>query len=499
MFHLPKRLLIVFLSLFIFLFLPNFTLQQTYAGVPSDIFNTNLLQKNEMEKQARQKDIDEGLQVFSTRTNNSDLQDTMYNVTNMIICTDNDVCGTRPTALGAIASVIGTMYANPPASGLAYTRHVLQNAGLLAKPAHAQGIGFAGFSPLLDLWQATRNIAYTAIILIMVVIGFMVIFRMKIDPKTVVSIQAAIPKIVLTLVIITFSYAIVGFLVDVMYLVMGILIYVVAQANPAWVSRVGDFQQHFMSAGLFELGGKVFSVGFSTLDDFFKSGLNAIGATSVLGSIIGAVTTTVASGPIGWTGALIGFVALPTLLVFIIVLGLLLTWIKLAMILLNSYIQILLALVLGPIQLLTEAIPGKSSFGQWIMNILANLIVFPATTVLLMFAEFLATLNTGQWPTSPNSSAIWTPPMTYVPGTGTFPAFLALGMIFLMPTLVMQIKKSFAPKPIMPLTPSVLFAPLTGATQTTMGMASQFYYMQNMPVIGRFFGGGGGAHPHQTR
>ena len=64
----------------------------------------------------------------------------------------------------------------------------------------------------------------------MIVIGFMVMFRRKIDPKTVITVQNALPKIVLALLLVTFSYAIAAFMIDLMYLVMAIIINLLVSA-----------------------------------------------------------------------------------------------------------------------------------------------------------------------------------------------------------------------------------------------------------------------------
>ncbi len=363
---------------------------------------------------------------------------------------------------------------HPPASGVAYAYDLLQNAGLV-KPAYAQGIGFAGLSPILPLWKTTRNIAYAAIILFMVAIGFMVIFRMKIDPKTVISVQAAIPKIVLTLIIITLSYPIVGFLVDMMYLLMAILIGIIANGM-GQTSRIPEFQSYYMTSDAGDLMKTVFSGGFSSVNDYL---VNNAGNFGVWMGANTAVYTIAAFFNAGAWAFLIGGGGLAALLVLILFLGLLFTFIRLLLLLMNSYIQLLIAIILGPLQLLFEAIPGRSAFTEWLMNVIANLIVFPATVAILMFGEFLTTLDL--------DTPLLSPPLTWLPGRGTFTAFLGIGVIFLAPQLVAQIKKAFHPKPILPISAGTAFAPLTGATQTAMGAASQFYYLKM--TFPKLFGG----------
>ena len=384
-------------------------------------------------------------------------------------------CNPENTALYNLNSVMQAFYLNPPASFAWYIQDTLANAGL-AKPAYAQGIGFAGLTPLLSIWKATRNIAYAVIVLVMVAIGFMVIFRMKIDPKTVISIQAALPKIVFTLILITFSYAIVGFLIDLMYLVIALVIQIIAGSMGKDPNYIADFQSQFMTGGMTTLAGHVFSGGFRSLDDFVKGLWWTVLPTSGLAALLGGLGIL---GFPGW-GMIIAGTAIATapawLLLAILVLGLLYVFIRLVLLLFNSYIQVLIALILGPLILLNEAIPGKSAFGEWIQNIIANLVVFPATVAILMFGTFLTTLN--------ENSTLWAPPLIGMPGfsgsagPNLFSAFIGLGVILISPNLIAQIKKAFGPKPALPVSPGTLLSPLTSTFQTGMGAMSQFYYFQ---------------------
>jgi len=61
--------------------------------------------------------------------------------------------------------------------------------------------------------------------------AFMIMFRVRISPQTVITVQSALPKIIFTLILITFSYAIAGFLIDLMYVVIGIFSFIVTQGG----------------------------------------------------------------------------------------------------------------------------------------------------------------------------------------------------------------------------------------------------------------------------
>lgn len=474
------KILLVFL-LFILLFIGVFK-KETHARA-SDIFtNPRLESFGDDERAGRAKEGDsDTISIFKSRwdikTYSYDLPITLTHA--MATCMyikdgkqDPELCRDHQAGFSLVSKALAYMYSNPPASGVGYAYNMLANAGILAKPAYAQGIGFSGLTPFLPLWTAARNIAYTVIIVIMIAIGFMIIFRMKIDPKTVISVQAAIPKIVLTLILITFSYAIVGFMIDIMYLTMGITISVMAKGM-GWENEIAQLQSQYMNGGIETLGGSVLMVGVRTLDDFFKAFFGLIAALE--GVMAGLAVLTAVTGPV----ALFIGIGVPVIFLFFLFLGLLFTLIRLTLLLFNSYVQLLISLILGPIFLLTEAIPGQSAFTQWILNILANLVVFPATVAILMFAMFLAQINiTG------TSQPLWSPPLTGIPSLGTettgtvFVAFLAISVIFLAPSLVASIKKIFHPKSVLPVSMGTAFSPLTGGISTGMGAMQSFYYVQ---------------------
>jgi len=59
-----------------------------------------------------------------------------------------------------------------------------------------------------EIWKFVRNLSLAALSLIMLVIGIMMINRSKINPQTVVTIQYALPKLIIAVILIVFSYPI---------------------------------------------------------------------------------------------------------------------------------------------------------------------------------------------------------------------------------------------------------------------------------------------------
>ncbi len=213
-------------------------------------------------------------------------------------CTDNPSDGDknyRASLIGKMSNLIATPYANPPASGAYWAFSGLQNAGFVPNSYAAEGIGFAAIKPLIGIWSAMRNLAYLVLVLVMLAIGFMVMFRMKLNPQTVISVESALPKIIMALLYITFSFAIAGFLIDLMYVLIVIGIAVLAKADPSLTSvDAMHLQNQYLNASFGTIWDSMFPVetGKTILGvipiQFSK--LPIIGGLTTLTSIGGALT-----------------------------------------------------------------------------------------------------------------------------------------------------------------------------------------------------------------
>lgn len=122
--------------------------------------------------------------------------------------------------IGFATVAIGTTY-SPPLHASDYARYLGQNFGI-AKSTYAAdgGFGFNALNPLIPIWSLFRNLAYVVLIVVFLIIGIAIMLRVRIDPRTVMTIQNQIPKVVIALIIITFSLAIAGLLIDLMYVVI---------------------------------------------------------------------------------------------------------------------------------------------------------------------------------------------------------------------------------------------------------------------------------------
>jgi hypothetical protein len=357
------------------------------------------------------------------------------------------------------SEVMAYLYTHPQASVVAFARDLGQTLGFIPKTAYAQGIGFSGLAPLLNIWKAFRNVAYAILALFLIIIGFMIMFRKKIDPKTVVTVQNALPRVVLALILITFSYAIVGFMIDLMYLMImllgGLFSTVSTNITPDVITK-------YVSGNFGTVFGDTFVSGLSTIDDilalfgpFSIAAHGVSGVTAVVG-ILGAALNPAT------IGVAVATLAAPSIiLVLLIALALLIAVIRVLVMLISAYVQIIIALLTAPLQLLMVAMPGSTAFEDWMKNLVANLIVFPITAGILMLSKILASeysMFSGQ--------RLWGAPMLNPSGTEGLTGVIALGLLFTIPNIAGSIKEALKAKTPVQAGPGAIFSPIwTGATQ----------------------------------
>lgn len=277
--------------------------------------------------------------------------------------------------IGSLNGLISQMYANKPAATSTFVADAINSAGF-AQPAYAQGLGFASLSPILDLWKVFRNISYTFFALIFIVIGFMIMFRTKISGNAAVTAQQAIPSIIMSLIFVTFSYAIAGLLIDGMYLVM----YLILGLFGTTLANTGGAD--LINLNIVQLGAKLFTA------TGFSSGALENNA-NVIDTFLDAFTTNpiVNNGAVEFIGAL--------LLSLIFAIASLIATVKLFFELLKSYATIIISIVMAPVMLMMGAIPGKNAFTPWVKGLVGNLIAFPVVLlVLVIFYQFVGA--TGQ-------------------------------------------------------------------------------------------------------
>ena len=361
------------------------------------------------------------------------------------------------SAIGVATNTMAFLYSHPPAQTSVFVRDIGQTLGFLPKETHAQGIGFSGFSVILPLWKVFRNVAYGLMAIIMTIIGFMVMLRKKIDPKTVVTVQSALPRIVIALILVTFSYAIVGILVDLMYFVLLLGLRLLMSAAPNALGP--DTASFYATGGWWNLWWGMFGSSFHAFDDLIKltSWNNGYGIAGGISAVVGTVV-------LGWW-------LIPLLLAIMVLIG----YIRILFMLVSAYIQIIIALIVSPLQLVVEALPGTNAFAGWLGNLVANLSVFPITAIMIVIARILTTSDPAY-----GAAKLWTPPLLGTTGSAGYTGLIGLGILFTIPSVAGSIKELLKAKPAVNAGPGAILGP-AGAG---LGQIMQLWYQVSMITHG---------------
>lgn len=132
-------------------------------------------------------------------------------------------------AVFEIARVTDTLYEMQPASFIVWAqdqyyqvREGVSFTTLAADPqdssVYAPGIGYNVLQPVLGLWQWSRNIVYGFYIIILIAIAFLILLRQPMGGQEIVTIANSIPSVIISMVLVTFSYALCGLFIDAIYL-----------------------------------------------------------------------------------------------------------------------------------------------------------------------------------------------------------------------------------------------------------------------------------------
>lgn len=396
-------------------------------------------------------------------------------------CSDNpkDADANFPKSVfGFISGLIAYPYANPPASGIYWAYSSLTQAGFLPKTYAAEGIGFAAISPYANLWKIFRDISYMLIVVVLIAIGFMIMFRMKMNAQTVISVENSLPKIVISLILITFSFAIAGFMIDMMYIAIGLIISVLSN-NPGGGTfyDATTFKNDFMGAKAIDLWKQIrvglrpdqsigYFIGESMLQImpteinlalrttvgmiavFLSSSLvnlvtnllaGMLNAIDILGNSLGNLLQPVLGIPIAmvlypFIFILVAFHLFPAIFSVLILFSIAFLFFRIILILFSSYLKLIIGIILAPFLLLFEAIPGRNAFKFWIMNVLGNLIAFPITVAVLVLGYIIVN--------DPNPAQM-TARLPYLYGldNNSFRVLVGMGLIFLIPDLIKVTKE----------------------------------------------------------
>lgn len=398
-------------------------------------------------------------------------------------CTNNPTDGDKnfnTSIFGFATNLLVLPYASPPASGVYWAANSLSQAGFIPKIYAAEGIGFSSIKGFASIWSLFRNLTFLILVIVIIALGFMIMFRMKLNPQTVISIENSLPRIVITLLLITFSFAIAGFLIDLMYVIIGISISTLTKVNPPlgdlnpgnmqnlqnkyFGAGVGDLWPYGADINIFSAGNALFNVMPLPIQLAFKGTIgwvvalasikffNSMTYQSFLDSLNGisveAATFGLGIGSLPhWVVIFIDLILFMFLLPFIpgILIGLILLFTLLFLIfrifflLLTSYIKIILFIVLAPIILLAEAIPGRNAFGFWFKTLFVELLSFPIVVIIALIGYAIISVNNV-------ARQSFTLPFLGGYSSQDLGALIGIGIVIVIPDILKMVKGLFGVK-----------------------------------------------------
>jgi len=356
-------------------------------------------------------------------------------------------------AIGAMGSLIA-LTISPPIHSYDYSKYLANNFGL-AKPALAKdeecknGVGFCALSPLIKIWSIFRNIAYFILIIAFVLIGIAIMLRVKIDPRTVMSLGNQIPKIIMTIILITFSFAIAGLLIDFMWVAIYLILNIFHQALP----------EHFIIAQIdLSLGDSP----FGALNSIFSS-VGGLGLAKIVWHSSSSVALTIVDifGELPSAGdIMLGLIwppqAIENILLLLIAhvakmaafciigIALLIALFRIWFMLIMAYVTILIDVILAPLWIIVGIIPGTKGrgFGGWLRHITSKIMVFPVVICMFLLGKLFMTMLSE---TSATELSSMVPLLGLTGGANVISGLVGLGIILLTPKAASWMEQVFKP------------------------------------------------------
>lgn len=322
-------------------------------------------------------------------------------------------------ALAASGTIVAALYSVEPISGVEYFAQQLEYINPV-KPVYAQeGIGYAALQPVQKLWSIMRNITYVGFVIVFVIMGFMIMFRAKISPQAVATIQDSIPRITVALVLVTFSYAIAGFMIDIMFVLLNVILSTLESQG-----AVGDTSAIFKES--------VFGIVFGS----WRGIVGSVG-DGIANVIDEVVDITLLDKILGFFGGGIAAIIAGIAILYVMF--------KVFLQLLMAYVNIIILTIVAPFFFLSQALPGVNGASAWFKQMAASIAVFPAVAIMFVFAGILSGIGHlgGSTETQLGGDAIGQFPLLAGDiGIDALSNLIGFGILLMTPTVADMIKKA---------------------------------------------------------
>ena len=250
----------------------------------------------------------------------------------------------------------------------------------------------SGYQELLDtgvnsVWKFVLNATYVIFILIMIVVGFMIMFRSKIGGQTLVTLGNSLPNVVLALIGATFSFAIAGLIIDIGGIIMGLIIEV--------FESVGGYSPNIRIDTLANIARSLFPTALlkeiidTTLHNYNPSNWGSMLGSLKIGDVFSAFSMIKNFQTMGLISIILILAAITVGTVGVF---------KVFLTLVKAYFTILLNVIIGPLKIAVSAIPGKGvAFINWMKDIFRAVLIYPVTFAILNLPNLLYQLSGGEF------------------------------------------------------------------------------------------------------
>ena len=351
-------------------------------------------------------------------------------------------------AMGIVAGATATMYKQGPVGTQQYLAHLGEKAKIGPSPTYAQTTqGFEILRPIIKLWEWSRNLVYVFYVIIFVIIGMMIILRHRIGGQIPITIINSIPSVILSLVLVTFSYAIAGLIIDAMHLTTGIIHAGFFGQGSSIIENIDptkDYSFQSPQMSVFRIFGTAEVTDFETA--FELGEIEGVMGDKVINFVINIIE---------------GVANFNTLVSVVLSIAAVAAMFKIFFTLLIKYLTFMLSPVLAPFQFFLGSIPGKSSaIGSWFKGMISSVAAFVGVYTAFCIMVVLTRENTlGDW--------TWFPPLTaFSAGRDTIAHLLAYALFISTPNIPGMLDKALQADP------ASIFGAVGGETKSAISKAS---------------------------
>lgn len=283
---------------------------------------------------------------------------------------ETNVTTANSGALASVGNFVVAMYGSPPASGVQYFADQIHKFNPVQPAYAAEGIGFNALKPVQNVWTVFRNISYIGFVIVFVIIGFMIMFRAHISPQAVATVQDSVPRIVIALVLVTFSYAIAGLMIDLMFVFLNVIINALATFHLIDPNRQNIvFEQ------------SIFKIVTGSWTDIFSKTAHEVG--NLINDIVNINH---------WVDKMVSFFG-GGLAALVVGIAVLFVMFRIFFMLLIAYAMIIVLTMAAPFFFLFQALPGRNGAGEWFKQMASQIAVFPTAALMVIFAGILGGLK----------------------------------------------------------------------------------------------------------